>query len=487
MVDLARAGARGALVTVLSQAVRFVLRFGSVVVLARLLTPQDFGLVAMATTVAGIAEIIRDFGLSSAAIQSRSLSDQERTNLFWINVGIGAGCGALAVAGSAAIADFYGDPRVRPIVLALAGLMVVSGANTQFRAELSRSLAFRALAVTDVVAQLLGVSVAVLAAALGAGYWAIVLQQVTLVIATCAINVAQCSWRPRWYARAVSVRRFVRYGGGVVGTQAIGYATNNVDNLAIGAVWGTGPLGLYSRAYQLLLVPLEQLNTAMTAVVLSVLSKVRDDRARFERYLATVQLLNSSLVGTGFAVAAGLCVPLVAVIFGPGWHGVAPIFALLAVGGVFRALTQVVYWTFLALGLTGRQLKVYLVTRPFMIGLILAGLPWGPVGVAAGHSVAFLLYWMVSLWQLGRAAGMDVRPLFAQAIRSLGIITIPAALAAFAGTLAFHNTAASLLTGAGAAAAYIGLATSVSRRHRGEARVIAGIIRRSVTRSAVVA
>jgi PST family polysaccharide transporter len=484
MVDLARSGARGALVTLLSQVVRFVLRFGSMIVLARLLAPQDFGLVAMATTVAGIAEIIRDFGLSSAAIQSRKLTDQERSNLFWTNLLIGAGCGALAVAGSGAIASFYGEPRVQSIVLALAGLMVVSGANTQFRAELSRSMKFRALAITDVVAQLLSVAVAVGSAAAGLGYWAIVLQQVTLVVVTCAMNVGQCSWRPGRFTRSVPMGRFLRYGGPVAATQAIGYATNNVDNLALGATWGAGPLGIYSRAYQLLLVPLEQVNTAMTNVVLSVLSKVRDDRVTFDRYLLRLQQANGYLLGTGFAVAAGLSAPLVAIIFGPGWHEVGPVYAVLAVGGIFRAYTQVVYWTFLSLGLTAQQLRLYLITRPFMIGLILAGLPWGPVGVATGHSVAFLLYWLVSLRQLAHATSLDARPLLQQALRSLLQLTAPAGLAAFAGSLAFDNPAAACLAGVVAVAGYLAALSALSRRQRGEMAAIAGIVRRAVARTA---
>ena len=117
--------------TLAGQMVRFVVQFGSVILLARLLTPDDFGVVAMVTSVVGIAEIIRDFGLSSAAIQAKTLSQAERSNLWWINTGIGALCTFFIVALAPLLSLVYHDDRVVGIALVLSGLVIVSGANTQ--------------------------------------------------------------------------------------------------------------------------------------------------------------------------------------------------------------------------------------------------------------------------------------------------------------------------------------------------------------------
>ncbi|MDQ6662741.1 MAG: lipopolysaccharide biosynthesis protein [Chloroflexota bacterium] len=453
-------------------------------ILARLLTPDEFGLVAMATSIIGVAEIIRDFGLSSAAIQASELNDSERTNLFWVNLLIGAICGIAAAACSGLIANIYGQPLVATIVLSLSWLLLVSGANTQFRAELSRELRFRALAMTDVVAQVCSVGVAIAAAAMGAGYWSIVLQQIVLVVVTFVSNFVMCRWRPRWYRRDVSIRRFLRFGGGVVGTQAIGYAVNNVDNVAIGAVWGAAPLGVYGRAYQLLLVPLEQINAPMTNVVLPVLSRVRDDKQKFVSYLLRAQLVNCYILGTGFAFAAGLASPLVALIFGSQWFAVTPIFAILAIGGIFRGLTQVMYWIFLACDQTGAQFRLYLYTRPVMVGLILAGLPWGPVGVAVGHSIAFMLYWLVSLWRAGKAAAVDITPLFRQAVRSLTVISAPVGILAFLGTRCVHNLAVGGAIGSIFGLAYIAIVCLVSSTERQEFAMISLTLRSAASRRA---
>ena len=478
MVDLGRAAARGTAVTLGAQAGRFALQIGSLVVLARLLDPEAFGLVAMATSVLGVAELVRDFGLSSAAVQARELSDAERTNLFWVNVAIGTTCALVALVGAPLVAALYGDPRVAGVVVALAGLLVVSGITTQFRAELSRDLRFGSLGVVELSAQAAGVAVAIASAALGAGYWSIVAQQGTLVLVTCVLCVVFCSWRPGLPRRATSVRRFLRFGSHVLGTQVLGYATNNVDNVGIGAVWGAGPLGVYSRAYQLLMVPINQVNDPMSRVVLPVLSRVQDDPPTLQRYVEKAQRVGTYGLGPLFAVAAGAAAPLVALLFGPRWTAVVPVFVVLAVGGVFRGVGLVTYWGFLARGRADRQLRMYLVTRPLMIGLILGGLPWGPVGVAVGHSAAFVLYWLVSLTYMGRVTGLDSGRLLRQALLALVALSLPLGLLAHLGTRLVDGALLQLVVGGLLALAWAGLLLLVLPGQRGELRAALRLLRR---------
>jgi polysaccharide transporter, PST family len=464
--DLGAKAARGAGVTLASQGVRFVLQFGSLVVLARLLSPRDFGLVAMVTAITGVAEIVRDFGLSSAAIQAKNLTDEERSNLFWVNLGIGGACAAVIAAASPLIQHLYGTAHVATITLALSWLFLVSGANTQFRAELSRNLRFTALARTDILAQVAGITVAITSAALGAGYWAIVFQQATFVCTTFVSNFVSCRWRPGRFRRDVSIKRFFKFGLGVLGTQTLGYGANNVDNVEIGAVYGPHSLGLYSRAYQLLLMPLQQISTTMLRVVLPVLSRVHEDRPVFMRYISNAQLVGSHVLGTAFAVAAGLAVPVVAVLFGSDWSGVAPIFAVLAVGGVFRALMSVPFWIYLSHGRTGAQLRMTVSTHSMIVVLLLAGLYWGPVGVAFGHSIGYALAWMYSLWHVHRTLGLPTLTLFVSAARAIVLLSGPAGVLAYVGTRLVDGTGWELLTGAGLALAWLALALLVSPTER---------------------
>jgi O-antigen/teichoic acid export membrane protein len=466
MAGLGNIAARGAGITLMSQVIRFALQLGSLMVLARLLSPRDFGVVAMVTAITNVMEIVRDFGLSSAAIQAKEINDAERTNLFWVNTGIGAGCALVVTLSAPLVVRMYGTPVVGPIVLALGWLFIVSGVNTQFRAELSRSLRFKALAVTDIAAQAGSIAVAISLAAAGAGYWAVVGQQIALIVLICTSNVILCKWHPGRPRRSVSIRRFFRFGGSVLGTNVIGYATNNLDNVAIGIYSGSGPLGLYSRAYQLLMVPLAQINVPMTRVVLPVLSRVQDEDETYARYVSKAQLVGCYMLASGFAVAAGVSVPLVALLFGPKWSGVAPIFAALAIGGIFRGIGQISYWMYLSRGRADAQLKLYLVTRPIMIGIMIAGLPWGPVGVAIGHSIGFFLYWIVSLWAAGRCVRTSVRPLFTQATRTLLLISLPAGGLAYIGSVLVQPTAASLCLGVALGVGYLALVALVSPTER---------------------
>ncbi|MFT4010239.1 MAG: oligosaccharide flippase family protein, partial [Nocardioidaceae bacterium] len=175
---LGDSAARGTGITLLVQAGRTVLQFGSVVVLARLLTPEDFGLIAMVTAVIGIADLIRDFGLSLATMQAKDLTHEERDNLFWANLAMGGGCTVIAVAATPLIVSGYGEPRLAPIVLSLAWVFTISGFTTQFRAGLARDLRFRAIGTSDLGSQLIATIVAIVLAASGAGLWALVAQQV---------------------------------------------------------------------------------------------------------------------------------------------------------------------------------------------------------------------------------------------------------------------------------------------------------------------
>ena len=462
---LGKIAARGGSITLMSQGIRFALQLGSLMVLARLLSPQDFGVVAMVTAITNVMEIVRDFGLSSAAMQAKELNDAERTNLFWANTGIGAGCALVVTLSAPLIVRMYGTPVVGPIVLALGWLFIVSGVNTQFRAELSRSLRFKDLAVTDIAAQVGSIAVAISLAAAGAGYWAVVGQQITLVVLTCTSNVILCKWRPGRPRRSVSIRRFFRFGGSVLGTNVIAYATNNLDNVAIGIYSGSGPLGLYSRAYQLLMVPLAQVSVPMTRVVLPVLSRVQDEDDTYARYLSKAQLVGCYMA-SGFAVAAGVSVPLVALLFGPKWSGVAPIFAALAIGGIFRGIEPISYWMFLSRGRADAQLKLNLVAMPIMVGIMIAGLPWGPVGVAIGHSIGFFLYWIVSLWAAGRCVRTSVRPLFTQATRTLLLISVPAGALAYLGSVLVQPTVASFCLGVALGVGYLALIALLSPTER---------------------
>lgn len=479
--SLGQQAARGVGITLSVQLLRAGLQFCSLVVLARLLDPSDFGAIAAVTAIIGIADVLRDFGLSSAAIQAKTLNDAERSNLFWVNVGLGCLCALVAVVCAPLIDRIY-DQDLTWLTIALSSMFVLGGLNTQFNAELSRALRFHVLSLSELTGQIIGLGCSITLALLGAGYWAIVVGTILTAVIVLLLNVHFCTWRPGRPRRDVSIRRFFRFGIGVLGTQLISYLTRNVDNIAVGAARGTVELGYYSRAYQLLITPINLINTPMTRVALPVLSRIQDDKERYARYLDRGQLVACYLTATVLAVAAGLAGPLVALLLGARWAPAATMFMLLAIGGVFRAVEQISYWMFLSSGRTGAQFRLYLFTRPVMIALIVAGVAWGGNGVAAASSLGYFLYWIVSLIAAGRVVGMDVRPLFRKAIETICFVSAPAGLAAFAGSLLFTSPLLRLISGLVCALAYLAVAVTLVSPVRRDTRLVLQFARQAVGR-----
>lgn len=480
--DLGAIAARGTAVTLAVQLLRVLVQFGSVVVLARLLLPSEFGLVAMVTAVIGFADLVRDLGLSTATMQSPTLSRGERTNLFWANLSIGALCTGGVLLATPLIVALYDEPRLTGIVLALSPIFLLSGFTTQFRAGLAREMRFKALSLSELAAQVVSTGVAIALAAAGFGLWSLVVQQVLNAAAVAVICTRLAGWRPGLPRRDVSIRRFLRFGVGVFGTESIGYVTKNIDNIALGAAQGAVTLGLYSRAYQLMRMPLSQINAPMNNVVLPILRHVQDDDRLFAGYLRKAQLVLLYVTTGIFALSCGLAEPIVLVLFGERWLGVVPLLAVLSVAGVFRAVAAIPWWTYLARGRSGALFRQRLVTGAISVVAILVGLLWGAVGVAAGVAVGAAAAWVIGLWHSGRVTGVRTLPLFVQGARVVGTVGVPVALVSHTATFLPVWAVLQLVAGLVLAGLYLGAAALLVPAIRADLAVTSSFVRRAVGR-----
>ncbi|MEY2848665.1 MAG: hypothetical protein RI885_1330 [Actinomycetota bacterium] len=433
---LGRRAARGALVTVGGQTGRIVLQVLSVVILARLLTPGDYGVIAMVLAVVGIGEIFRDFGLSSAAIQSRTLSHGQRDNLFWINTAIGLLLTGLVHVAAPLLAGFYQQPILDPLARALSVTFLLNGLATQYRASLTRDLLFGRLTLADVIAPAAGLVVAVVGAVLGWGVWALVAQQIGQALVYVVLLAIWAGWLPRLPDRRAEMRPFLTFGGNLVATQLIGYVANNIDSVIIGLRFGPAQLGVYNRGFQLLIRPLSQLRAPTTTVALPVLARLHDDVGRYADFIARGQLaLGYSLI-IGLGIVFGAADPIASVVLGPAWVEVGPILRLLAAAGIFDTLAYVGYWVYLSRGLTHELLRYSVVAAAIKITCILVGSLWGVLGVAAGFALAPAIAWPLSLWWLSRKAPIPVRRLMTGALRILAVTVVGAAAGSVAVLLA---------------------------------------------------
>jgi O-antigen/teichoic acid export membrane protein len=409
---LGRAAGRGAATTLGGQLIRIGIQLTGIVILGHLLAPSDYGLIASVAAIIGVGEVFRDFGLYSAAIQAKELSRKQKDNLFWVNSLIGLILAAIAFLCSGLIAGLYGDDRIVALTQVLGCTFLLNGLATQFRADLNRNLRFRALAGTEIGAQLVGLAVGVVMALNGYGYWSLAGQQISQGIFTLLLLVPVTKWFPHGYHRRTDIMPFIRFGSNFVGTQLLGYASRNTDSVVIGATLGPGPLGLYNRAFQLLLLPLNQINAPSTRVALPVLSRLQDDRERYARYITLGQLIMMHVVSIVLALAAAQATPIIALSLGNHWLDSARIFQILSIAGFFQAAGYATYWVFLSKGLMRENLHLSLIVRPAMIALILGGSLWGVYGVAVAFSVGTALAWPLSLWWISRVSDAPAREMF---------------------------------------------------------------------------
>jgi PST family polysaccharide transporter len=425
--DDAREGAartvKASAITLVGQWIRFVIQTGSLIVLARLLSPRDYGLVAMVTAIVGIAQVLGDFGLSLAAVQARVLSRAQKTNLFWLNSLLGLTLTCVVFLLRHPIAAFYHRPALTQIVSALSVAFVINGLTTQFEAELTRSMRFSRLAIRDISAAVVAFGVALGMALAGAGYWALVGQQLALAGASLVGSAVLSGWWPGLPRIRESMGGLLGFGANTMGLQVSAYVASNVDSVFVGRFWGATSLGVYNRAFTLFTLPLQQLTAPLTRVVLPTLSRIRDE-ALFVRYLVRAQLLNSYILVGTLVLGAAVAQPLIATTLGPKWSGVVPIFQVLALGGVFQALGYLYYWIFLSRGMTGVALRYGLIGRAAMVAFLFAGAHFSVIGAAWGATAGSALLWFLYTVFAVPRAGVRVGSITRDTVRVLVVYAV---------------------------------------------------------------
>lgn len=395
--DLKGRSVRGGLLNLTSQGVQFLIQFISTVVLARLLTPADFGLVAMVATVTGLGQAFADLGLSEATIQRKDINHDQVSILFWINVAIGLGLTLATVALAPALAWFYRDPRLINITLVLSLTFLIGGLRVQPDALLKRQMRFSSLAVRDVVSYGLAVTVAITLARGGAGYWALVALPMTLNFTQMVLTVLMVNWRPGLPRRDANVRSMIAFGSNVAASYFIVTVNRNADNVLIGWYWGASPLGLYSRAYNLLMLPVRQLTASASSVAIPAFSRTQDDPEHLARYYLRAANLIMWIGAPLFAFLFVVAKPLIGIVLGNQWQEAAPVFQILAISALGQLLLELSIWLFVGRGQSKQLLKLLLIISPIIIAGFVIGLPFGIKGVALSGSVVLvsMIPWML--------------------------------------------------------------------------------------------
>jgi O-antigen/teichoic acid export membrane protein len=389
--DLKRKSVVGGLAAVTGQGAKFVVQTATTMVLARLLSPEDFGLQGMVVVVTGFLGLFRDAGLASATIQKHEVTHEQTSTLFWINVAIGAVLAILCVALAPLVVAFYHERRLYWVVVVSGATFLFNGLASQHGALLQRGMRFVTQAKIDVLAMAIASATGIVMAVLGCRYWSLVGMAMAMsIVGAVAVWIA-VPWAPGPPRCRSGIGSMLHFGGLATCNSFVVFLAWNVEKILLGRFWGADALGLYGRAFQLVTLPVQQLNTAVTGVAFPALSRIQHDAKRLARsFLKGYSVLISLTVPITVSCAL-FADEIVRIVLGAKWMEAAPIFRVLAPVALVFAVANPLSWLVMSTGRAGRALSISMATTPFVIAGIALGLSHGPIGVALGYSLAMTL------------------------------------------------------------------------------------------------
>lgn len=410
---LRRSTVRGAGATISGQAANFILSLGSVSVLARLLSPADFGVVAMVTTFGLLFRSFGFTGFTEAIVQREELTDSLASNLFWIQLSVAAMLTLLFAAAGPLMALFYHNELVARVAAGISPMIVLGCLGWIHLGLLQRARQFKAAALISFCGQVALVSVSIGLAVAGWRYWALVLGIVAQSAVTSVGAWVVCRWTPSWPSRRAGTRSGVKFAMNVYYHYAFNYLTRNTDNLLVGWRFGASTLGFYKKAYDLFVLPESQLLSPLSMVVVSTLSRIREDRKHFERvFLGAISVL--ALVGMGIGADFALVgKDIIRLLLGPGWDEAGRIFALFGPGIGAMLLYNTHGWIHVSIGRPERWLIWGLIEFFCTATLFILTLRWGPSGIAFAWTASFFLLMFPGFWYAGRPIGLGLGSILA--------------------------------------------------------------------------
>lgn len=403
--ELGKRAVSGGAITAAAQGVKFVMNLVSAVVLARLLSPEEFGLVGMVLAVTGILGLFSEVGLSTATVQRETITHAQVSNLFWINIALSSFIGLVSMALSPSIAWFYDEPRLVGIMIALSSVFFLSGTAVQHRALLIRQMRFKAIAVIEVVSMSIGLVVGCAMALEGFTYWSLVGMQLCVAASALAITWCMSGWRPSLPRQQTGVSSLVTFGVQIMASDLITRVAARMDSILVGRFFGAEPLGLYTRAQVLLSRPLEQLLSPVGSVLIPVLSRVQTDPERYRRTFLRAYSLLGLVTFPLMALFLALSEPLVLLLLGTDWTGAVPLFAGFTLVAITLPLSYAASWLFLSQGRGRDLLRAYVILSAFTVVAYFCGLPWGPLGIVLAFAIYGLAIRVPILYYLAGRSG----------------------------------------------------------------------------------
>lgn len=375
----------------ISQTINQLLKFIIGVILARLLTPEVFGLIGMIGVLVGFAHIFNDLGLGAALIQKQDAKQKHYSSIFWINIGVGFALMLIFMGASTWIAAFYNEPILVPLTILISVNFFLGSFNIVQRTLFQKHMKFKYLAIVEVVALVFSGIVAVTMALLGFGVWSLAIQSLLVTATMVALMWYISDWRPAFLFDWKAVQDLLQFSSNLLGFSTLNYWTRNADNLLIGRFLGSSSLGLYGKAYSIMIFPLTNFSQVVGRVMFPAFSLIQEDKQRIKRaYLR----ISRDIALISFPLMSGLLVvsdSFVLAVFGSQWSGMIPILQVFCLVGMVQSIGTLNGNIYLSQGRTDLQLKVGGTIGVLGVVAIIIGLKWGILGVAYSYTIFSLL------------------------------------------------------------------------------------------------
>lgn len=463
---LGRASLHGGLMLVAARLVNAVVQIGSTVLVARQLEPRDFGLVAIVLALVSFAPIVIDLGTTDASTQKSSITRSEISSLFWLNVVLGGGFTLLFAGFSRLIASIFGDPALTGIALASSMTFLLTGLAIQHYALMRRAMEFQRIALIDISANIASSVISVMMAFTGWDYWALVAKPLLTLALTAVGAWIACPWMPGRPGVTPEVTGMVRFGLGITGFAAMDQLTRSADRLALGYMYGSGPLGYFQNAFLLYSNMIAILAESLHNVAVSGLSKLRNDVEALKRSWSAALSTLSFAVCPAFAILAVTGTDFVVLLLGDKWAPAGPLLCIFALRGIPQCIERTIGWLHVVAGRSDRWMRWGFISTSVQIVALAAGLPFGPTGVATSYAIAMFALFVPAVVYAGRPIGIGAKDVLAAAgwQAAAALLTVAVGYGMQEAFLADSSRLARFLISASfSAATYLALAVGVFR------------------------
>jgi O-antigen/teichoic acid export membrane protein len=388
----------------INQVIKQTMNISIGILLARLLNPEDFGLLGMATVITGFIQLFNDFGFGSALIQKKEISKNDIASVFWFNLGTGVFFFLILNACSFFIASFYQKPELQKIIGAISWVFIIQSLSYVQATLFRKQLNFKAIFISDTISMILSGIIALYLAYSGFGVWSLISQLLLNSIFNLILLWLLSSWRPNFIFSFSAIKSMLGFSLPLMGSTALGYILGNLDKLFIGKYLGSASLGLYTRAYSLMVFPVGQVSGVVSQVMFPSLAQIQDDIPRIRQIYIKMNQIISAITFPIMGAAFLLAEPFVLKVLGEQWFNMVPVFKVLTFVGAIQSISTLIGNIYLALGKMTLYLKINFYSGIFFSIASIIGIQFGIMGVTYAFAIATLLIaipqWIITVFQI---------------------------------------------------------------------------------------